>query len=123
MSQLNDPRVLFAAERTLMAWNRTSLALVAFGFMIERAGLLISAVSPEKVSAMDEKLMFWLGLSFIFLGVVVISYGCRQYAAVLKTLNPAECPAGYHVRGAIWVNALVGILALVLMVALVIAQG
>jgi len=36
MSNLNDPRVLFAAERTLFAWNRTSLSLMAFGFVIER---------------------------------------------------------------------------------------
>jgi len=31
MSDLNDPRVFFAAERTLMAWNRTGLTLMAFG--------------------------------------------------------------------------------------------
>jgi len=41
MSDLNDPRVFFAAERTLLAWNRTSLTLMAFGFMIERFGLFI----------------------------------------------------------------------------------
>ena len=27
MSELNDPRVLFAAERTLMAWSRTAAGL------------------------------------------------------------------------------------------------
>ncbi|MDR6105308.1 uncharacterized membrane protein YidH (DUF202 family) [Acinetobacter baylyi] len=32
MSNLEDPRVLLALERTLLAWNRSSLALIAFGF-------------------------------------------------------------------------------------------
>ncbi|WP_229635499.1 YidH family protein [Pseudomonas syringae] len=40
MSDLNDPRVFFAAERTFLAWNRTSLSLMAFGFVVERSGLL-----------------------------------------------------------------------------------
>ena len=38
MSDLNDPRVLFAAERTLLAWNRTSISLMAFGFLLALAG-------------------------------------------------------------------------------------
>ena len=41
MSDLNDPRVLFAAERTLLAWSRTSAGLMAFGFLIDRAGVMV----------------------------------------------------------------------------------
>jgi len=34
-----DPRVLYAAERTLLAWIRTGLALMGFGFVVARFSL------------------------------------------------------------------------------------
>jgi len=32
MSDLNDPRVFFAAERTLLAWSRTSITVMGVRF-------------------------------------------------------------------------------------------
>ncbi len=31
-----DPRVVFAAERTLLVWIRTGLSLIGFGFVVAR---------------------------------------------------------------------------------------
>jgi uncharacterized membrane protein YidH (DUF202 family) len=40
-----DPRVRFAAERTLLAWIRTGLALMGFGFVVARFGLFLREIA------------------------------------------------------------------------------
>jgi putative membrane protein len=115
VSDLRDPRVLFAAERTLLAWNRTSLALIAFGFLVERAGLLLRLIAPEQASSLRMGLGFWIGAGFILLGSVSALYASRQYAQVLQSLNPAEFPPGYRSRWGMLVNIIVAILGFALL--------
>ncbi|OYY51837.1 MAG: hypothetical protein B7Y53_08685, partial [Halothiobacillus sp. 28-55-5] len=95
MSDLNDPRVFFAAERTLMAWNRTGLTLMAFGFVIERFDLFVNMLAKLPASALDRGVSFWIGLAFILLGAVSSAVAVLQYRTTLKTLRPIEIPAGY----------------------------
>lgn len=112
MSSLEDPRVLFAAERTLLAWNRTSLGLIAFGFLVERAGLLTAPnVAPSAAT-------FWLGVAFIAVGAMAALYSSRQYAAVIRTLTAKEFPAGYNHRWGMWVNYVVALLGTALIIGL-----
>ncbi|MCX7112394.1 MAG: DUF202 domain-containing protein [Proteobacteria bacterium] len=92
MSDLNDPRVLFAAERTLLAWNRTCLALMAFGFMIERFGLFLRILVPNSQQLPHHNISAWLGLSFIILGGVFCLLTTIQHRRFLRTLKPVEIP-------------------------------
>jgi putative membrane protein len=116
MSDLNDPRVFFAAERTLLAWNRTSLALMAFGFVIERFGVFISIFLPQHTAPLQRGISFWTGLAFVLLGAWVAAYSTVQYRRVLKTLKPIEIPEGYRVNPGIITNLAVASLGIVLTV-------
>ena len=116
MSDLNDPRVFFAAERTLLAWNRTSLTLMAFGFVIERFGLFVHMLSPEKSEPFQRNLSLWIGLAFILLGAVTSSVAIAQYRTVLRTLKPVEIPEGYRVYLGVLTNFAVAVLGMALIV-------
>ncbi len=119
MSDLNDPRVLFAAERTLLAWNRTSISLMAFGFVIERFGLFLEIAGKDEIKVFQRHISFIVGISFILLASFLTFVSINQYRHVLKTLRPVEIPGSYNVRLGIITNAIIGILGLLLSVYLV----
>jgi putative membrane protein len=116
MSDLNDPRVFFAAERTLLAWNRTSLSLMAFGFVIERFGLFVSILMPQHNMPMQRGISFWTGLVFVLLGVFVAFFSTVQYRKVLSTLKPIEIPEGYRTDPGVITNMVVAALGVVLII-------
>ena len=111
MSDLNDPRVFFAAERTLMAWNRTGLTLMAFGFVLERFGLFMHMLRPSP-GHIGRDLSFWVGVAFISLALIVMSFSILQFRRVLATLKPIEIPEHYTTWAGIAMNVMVILLGL-----------
>ena len=114
MSTLNDPRVLFSAERTLLAWNRTVVSLMAFGFVIERSGLLLELSDKQEIKVFQRHISFVVGICFILLASYLALQSLFQYRRVLSTLNTAEIPAGYKVGMGMIANAVVALLGVVL---------
>jgi len=114
MSNLDDPRVLFAAERTLLAWNRTSLSLMAFGFVVDRFGLFTQLILKNGESDQSYHLSFMIGETFIILASIIAFFSVFQHLQILKSLKPNEIPEGYNRLAGVVVNMVIGLLGLVI---------
>ncbi|MCY2976200.1 MAG: DUF202 domain-containing protein [Planctomycetota bacterium] len=68
-----DSRIYMAAERTFLAWIRTGIALMGFGFVVARFGLFLREVALNHPEAPAPSSSFSLpvGVALIALGIVV----------------------------------------------------
>lgn len=75
-----------AAERTLMAWIRTALSLVGFGFGIGKLEAYLGAADPHRsIDPIHTTLIF--GASFIVVGIFGLLAAIVQHARILKRLT------------------------------------
>src|SRR6516225_455597 len=90
-----------ANERTFLAWVRTAIAMMAFGFVIERFDLFLRYATPpaaqQKIAPHGGAFANAAGLAFIVLGVNNSLYrwhslsctSCRE-AALLRSRKPSS---------------------------------
>lgn len=97
-----DPRVQFAAERTLLAWIRTGLALMGFGFVVARFSLLLKELiqvnqTGEHKLFQTPGLSLWIGVLLVTSGVLINLISSFRYAREMKRLR-----AGFNLIETDW---------------------
>jgi putative membrane protein len=87
-----------AAERTFLAWIRTGLALMGFGFVVARFGLFLQQlrlVEPG-FQAHSYGRSIWFGTALIAGGVFVDIFASWSHLRLVRELNRGE--TGSRVR-------------------------
>jgi len=85
-NELAKERNRAAAERTLMAWIRTCLALIGFGFGIDR---VVTVLDTGRGDNHIEPLLLsrFLGLAFIALGTAALLAASLDHRRELKRIR------------------------------------
>ena len=80
-----------ANERTFLAWVRTAIAMMAFGFVIERFDLFLRYAAPlaaqQKIAPHGGAYANAAGLAFIVLGIAIIVIAGWRFAQTAKDID------------------------------------
>jgi putative membrane protein len=107
----SDPRVYFAAERTMLAWLRTGITIMAFGFVIARFGLFLRLLQAQGEPPPGHGISPYLGSALVGIGVAATAGGAVEYQRFCRTIPRQDLPGGSSYRLALvlsWLMAAIG---------------
>jgi putative membrane protein len=103
-----------ANERTFLAWVRTAIAVMAFGFVIERFDLFLQALAPQmalkQIAPHGQKFANAAGLAFIAIGVAMIVIAGVRFVGTTKAIETEEAVASPGERFDLALAALIALL-------------
>lgn len=92
----SDPRVFFAAERTLLAWVRSGIAVMALGFVVAKFGLFLSLLSTSNSANNalypSNSVSKYLGITLVVIGILITLGAELNHHFYVKALPPGDVP-------------------------------
>jgi putative membrane protein len=83
-----------ANERTFLAWVRTAIAVMAFGFLIERFDLFVQLAAPQlaqrQLGTHGEGFANWAGFAFIVIGIVTIAIAWLRFSRTARDIDSQD---------------------------------
>jgi putative membrane protein len=92
----SDPRVFFAAERTLLAWVRSGITVIALGFVVAKFGLFLTLLSNSSAAThhlqQNSHLSNVFGILLVVIGVAIVLGAQYNHHYYIRTLPPEDIP-------------------------------
>jgi putative membrane protein len=103
--------VYFAAERTLMAWIRAALGLMALGFVIDRFGLVVRTVAPRAGEIIQPAAFSFLaGAGLVVVGALMAVVAAVRYTHFVRRYRQTgDTEPGYGLEPAIFFTVVVAL--------------
>ena len=78
-----------AGERTLLAWVRTALAMMGFGFVVARFSFFLReiAAAGNVPLPLHTGISLWIGIALVVFGVLVCLLASREHIIFLRRLE------------------------------------
>jgi uncharacterized membrane protein YidH (DUF202 family) len=91
-NETRDPRIYMAAERTFLAWVRTAISLIIFGFVIEKFEFLLAQFdhSATASAVMRHDMLVKVGIFIIFSGIVTVLFGLVNFQLSIRQVDSGE---------------------------------
>ena len=84
-----------ANERTFLAWLRTSVAIIAFGFVVERFSLFVKYLAPGAEVNLTHPRTGLIGAALIWLGTVLIPVSLWRFLIQQRHIDkPSDTTSG-----------------------------
>jgi putative membrane protein len=79
-----------ANERTLLAWVRTSIAIIGLGFIVARFGLLLRELGAMNPRPLPTGVSTVIGVALTVCGVIVLLLSLQRYRTVGEGIERNE---------------------------------
>ena len=105
-----------ANERTFLAWVRTAIAVMAFGFLIEKFDIFLaymaSASQSRAVPLRGQEFANEAGLAFILLGIAMIVVAAARFYRTARDIDRRDIVARSGFRADLLLAGLLFLLGL-----------
>lgn len=104
-----------ANERTFLSWVRTGIAVIAFGFVVEKFNLFILTLAhsllaeqqhPVRLQRLSGGVGRYEGLAFIACGILIIALATVRFVRTSRLIDQAAVFSASSVRAELIVAAI-----------------
>ncbi len=108
-----------ANERTFLAWVRTGIAVIAFGFVIEKFNLFVQTLAQANIVDMGRKQQIaklagpygrYEGAALILVGLALVIVAAARFVRTSRLLDDHEAHKAYGVRAEVILSAVLAVI-------------